>query len=202
MADSLRGDDRKALQRARKMAELEPTNEEVKPLLAEMALLAGAPDAEQLTEAQFQNSPDITAGYWLVPESPRVRLAYLLARRGEKRQVDLLDQALQGAQKALQEGNQSPRVRMDIAAIHALRGEKDKALRSLQQGYDAGWRDHWTLRKNPIFESLRDEPAFQALLTRMESDVAQMRRRVNIKETLPALPPLRSTPPAGAVPKS
>ena len=184
------------------MVALKPKNEEVKPLLAEMALLAGAPDAEQLTEAQFRNAPDITATYWLVPESPRVRFAYLLARRGEKRHIELLDQALQGAQKALQDGNQSPRVRMDLAAVHALRGEKDRALSSLQQAFDAGWRDHWTLGKNPIFEGLRGEPSFQALLKRMDSDVAQMRRRVNIKETLPVLPPMRPTQPSGAAPKS
>ncbi|MCA1563657.1 MAG: hypothetical protein LC804_26545 [Acidobacteria bacterium] len=109
-----------------------------------------------------------------------------------RRHLELLDQAIKSDQKALQDGNQSPRVPIDLAAVHTIRGEKDKALSWLQQGYDVGWRDHWTLGKDPIFQSLRGEPAFQALLKRMESDVVEMRRRVNIKETLPV--PLTALP--------
>jgi hypothetical protein len=66
---------------------------------------------------------------------------------------------------------------MEIAAIHALRGETATALDWLDRGYEAGWRDYRITRRDPFFAGLRDEPRFRALLARMESDVAGMQRR-------------------------
>ena len=66
---------------------------------------------------------------------------------------------------------------MEIAAIHAVRGETAPALEWLERGYEAGWRDYRITRRDPFFAALREEPRFRALLARMESDVSAMQRR-------------------------
>ena len=47
--------------------------------------------------------------------------------------------------------------------IYALRGEKQKALSTLRQAIDEGWRGMWWyfLKYDPNLESLHDEPEFR-----------------------------------------
>ena len=65
------------------------------------------------------------------------------------------------------------------AAIHALRGEVSEALDDLGRGYAAGWRDGRTLAIDPLLASVRSQPRFQQLLSRIEADVAMMRARAD-----------------------
>ena len=65
------------------------------------------------------------------------------------------------------------------AAIHALRGETAAALDVLDRAYAAGWRDGRTLAIDPVFASVRSEPRFRQVLSRIEADVAAMRARAD-----------------------
>ena len=72
-----------------------------------------------------------------------------------------------------------PMVFMQNAAVHALRGESAAALDELDRAYAAGWRDGRTLAIDPFFASVRGEPRFTQLLSRIEADVAAMRARAD-----------------------
>ena len=54
-----------------------------------------------------------------------------------------------------------------VAAVHIGLGEKQEALEWMERAYDArrGWLAY--LRVNPLFDSLRNEPRFRALVERM-----------------------------------
>jgi hypothetical protein len=54
-----------------------------------------------------------------------------------------------------------------LAQIYVGLGEKDRALDSLERACDE--RDPWALwnKVNPVFESVRSEPRFRALLRRV-----------------------------------
>lgn len=111
-------------------------------------------------------------------ESSRTRYAYLLFRRGEKaRATHLIEQAASRAQETLQQGNDMPRVRLDIAAAHAMQRRREAALEWLRQAYDAGYRDPRTLGRDPMFENVREEPRFKELVSQMEQDIVVMRKR-------------------------
>ena len=183
----LREDQPGALADARALVKAAPKDEEALALLAELIYIEGAPDPEGRVERAFRMSPDVTGAFNLVPASARARYGFVLFVRGDRKGEALLQDALVSATKALEGGNQSSRVPMEIAGIHAARRETTLALEWLQRGYDAGWRDARTIARDPIFASLRKEPGFDILLKRMEADVREMRGRANVREVLQLL---------------
>ncbi len=68
--------------------------------------------------------------------------------------------------------------------IYALQGEKQKALSTLRQAIDEGWRGMWWyfLKHDPNLESLHDEPEFQAMVAEIETDMAAQLARVREME--------------------
>ena len=71
-------------------------------------------------------------------------------------------------------------------AIYALQGETEKALNALRQAIDAGWRRYWryTLEIDPNLDSIRNEPAFQAMVEEVRADVASQLARVREMEPI------------------
>ena len=62
--------------------------------------------------------------------------------------------------------------------IHALRGDKAKALAALREAEQAGWRGpFWRSYRDvdPALASIRDEPEFKAVFADIERDMARQR---------------------------
>jgi TolB-like protein/predicted Ser/Thr protein kinase len=174
--DYLRGNEAAALSRARKLAESHPGFEEGLAVLAELSFLCAAQDAEARIALLFRSTPGLTASHFLKPETHGTSYAYLLLRRGERaRAAELLEGALKQARAAQADGNENQRIPIEMAAIHALKGERIPALEWLERGLAAGYKDYSTLGRHPIFESLRHESRFQELLKQMQSAVGSMR---------------------------
>ena len=64
------------------------------------------------------------------------------------------------------------------SSIHALRGESQAALDSLQGAYERGFRGVWMLEMDLRLESLHQEPQFIALRQQIERDLEQARSEV------------------------
>ena len=65
--------------------------------------------------------------------------------------------------------------------IHALRGDKAKALAALRDAEQAGWRGPlWRYYRDfdPNLASIRNEPEFKAVFADIERDMAQQRARL------------------------
>ena len=65
--------------------------------------------------------------------------------------------------------------------IHALRGDKGKALAALREAERAGWRGGvWRFHRDfdPDLASIRNAPEFQAVFADIERDTAQQRARL------------------------
>jgi tetratricopeptide (TPR) repeat protein len=120
-----------------------------------------------------------------------INLALVLSKTGEQEQADLLlDRSFQRIQTI-------PRLGFDgygIAdvQIYALQGEKQKALSALRQAIDEGWRGGWRylLMHDPALESIRDTPAFQAMVEEIEADMAEQLARVREMERSGELEPI------------
>jgi len=59
---------------------------------------------------------------------------------------------------------------MDLALVHLVLGERDAALASLEKAYDDQSEMMLFLKRYPLFEPLRGEARFQALVGRVTSD--------------------------------
>jgi hypothetical protein len=109
--------------------------------------------------------------------------------RGEKaRAATLLSEALTHAKTVLAVGNENQRVPFEIAAIHAAQGDNAAAFEWIEKAQAAGYCDYATLSRHPIFERVRSEPRFQAVLATMEKRVAAMRERSTVLAELRTLP--------------
>ena len=64
---------------------------------------------------------------------------------------------------------------MDVF-IHAARGEKRKAISALREAIDMGWRRGWWVLRLPIYDAMREEPEWIALLDELEADIARQRQ--------------------------
>ena len=60
--------------------------------------------------------------------------------------------------------------------IHAMRGDKQKAIVALREAIDAGWRGFWFRLRYPLFDPLLEEPEWIELMTRLEADIARQRQ--------------------------
>jgi len=67
---------------------------------------------------------------------------------------------------------------MRQACIEVARGNKNPAIKALQQAFHAGWRLDWreTLNDDFRFESLHDEPEYKHLIAMLEEDLQKQRK--------------------------
>ena len=68
--------------------------------------------------------------------------------------------------------------------ILALQGRKAEALTALQRAVDEGWRSLWWyyLQYEPNLDSIRSEPAFQAVMAEIKADMANQMQRIRDME--------------------
>jgi TPR repeat protein len=120
-----------------------------------------------------------------------INLALVLSNTDEQERADLLlDRSFQQIQTV-------PRLcfygyGIADVQIHALKGDKQRALAALRQAIDEGWRTYWWyyLKYDPILESLHDEPEFQAMVAEIAADMAAQLARVREMEKNGELAPI------------
>ena len=72
----------------------------------------------------------------------------------------------------------------------ALLGDKQAAIKELRNQVDSGWRLfwRWETELNPNFESLRKEPAFQATVDFLRTDMARQLESIRAMEVAGEIP--------------
>jgi serine/threonine-protein kinase len=171
------GKDSAALGRLRRMHRKWPTDEEVVTAVAQVAWLVGAPDGDSLVLARYQAAPDARP-FGMVPYTFRTLVAATRLRRGDAASGRALaDSALAAARAEVEQGGESPGPAVEVAALMALKGRRGEALDWLERAHQLGYRDYRWPRRDPFLKTLAEEPGFDSLLARMESEVAVMRRR-------------------------
>ena len=129
----------------------------------------------------------------LLEDNPEVRtidlhspvvFAAILDAGGETRQRDALLLAAEEQIASIHRIHGKGYGILDVH-IHAIRGDRDKAIASLREAIDAGWRapawapldgSWWTLRRDWILADLRDDPEFIDLMDELEADVQRQRQ--------------------------
>jgi hypothetical protein len=100
-------------------------------------------------------------------------------QRGERARASALSKEAQKAiESMLGEGIDTPLAFEEVAAIEAILGNTQLAVAAYQRAYNAGWRYVVLTSLNPMLNSIRADPGFQALLSRMTADACEDARRV------------------------
>ena len=174
--DLFEGHSDRALSRADALAVRTPENEEVKFYRADLAFFLDAPDLESRLAPLMERSASNQA---FAPETVRMRYAYALAKRGEMaRSMSLVSDAERIARQKMDAGNESPVLRVELAAAAALRKDTAGALEWLDRALEAGYRDYAFLELDSIFRAqLGVDPRFRDVLDRMRRDVEAQRAR-------------------------
>jgi tetratricopeptide (TPR) repeat protein len=76
-------------------------------------------------------------------------------------------------QRARLNGVDNPGIYYTEAVILAMRDQSERALEKLNQAYQRGFRELWTLNIDGRLDSLRDQPDFIALKNRITDDVSR-----------------------------
>jgi tetratricopeptide (TPR) repeat protein len=78
-------------------------------------------------------------------------------------------------------GDTSFKARVGLAAVHALRGDREAAYDWLQKAIDAGFYQYAEAERHLLLESLHGEERFQQMMKGVEAKVAEARRQVEAK---------------------
>jgi tetratricopeptide (TPR) repeat protein len=189
-----RGNEAGALEHARKAIAVNPNSDVPRTFLRDRALSAGR-YAEALALYEKSNPELLSEENPTVDRSnygEAIELALIFSRAGEQRRADqLLDRSLQQIQRLPRRGGVAGYGIADVQ-IHAIRGERQKALSALRIAIDEGWRRFWwyDLKHGPSLESLHDEPEFQAMVEEIQADMAAQLARVRDMETNGELEPI------------
>lgn len=106
-------------------------------------------------------------------------VAILRMRLGKAEGVtELVAQAHQALQAAIDSGNEYPRIWLSMAAVQYLQGEQESAWASLARAFELGLVLHAGNREEPEFLLFRDEPRFQPFLERSQRQLAAERGRI------------------------
>jgi TolB-like protein len=166
----------RAVKRADALIAREPTIEEVKFFRAELAFLLDAPDLARWVEPLVERSP---AGRGASAVSHRLKYAYVLQKRGETAKAAALVAEADRVARALAEQQpDTTELRVELAAVSAMRQDTNDALQWLQRAHDGGYRDYSFLEPNPILKrQMGSDPRFLEIIDGMRRDIATQRER-------------------------
>lgn len=172
------GDDEAAAERLEMLREVHPDHFVTRVTAASLALQKGQWEvARRRYEALHAAAPD--ARHALTGISFRARYGAALVRAGEEaRGRELLARAEARALQRLREGSEHPGLAVDLALVHAVRGDADEAVRWLGRAADVGW-PWWRLSdRDPTFgPAVRRHAGFEEIHAHLRRREAEMRRR-------------------------
>ena len=183
MLDLGRGRDTSAMERARRMVARDPENQEGVAYLAELAVVARAPNAETLVKPLAEASPDTRPNF--LYETFRTLYAWTLAERGERARANSMwDAALAQDRKDLADGNEMFDRSLEIAAISAVRGDPSNALEWLEHAYQRGFKDPRVLARDPFSTAFGRIRSFSGLRHACRKTSRRCARAVAAHDTL------------------
>jgi tetratricopeptide (TPR) repeat protein len=176
------GDWKAASQSARKALAIDPRDGRALNVLAVADLANG--DAGTARARYAKAYPDLLApGPLRIDRTSyfvALGLAPVLLETGEDTRARQLLDGSEGANRQIPRLGWSGFGIADVR-IHALRGDKGKALAALREAEQAGWRGP-SLRffrdVDPALASIRDEPGFKAVFADIERDMALQRAKL------------------------
>jgi serine/threonine protein kinase/cytochrome c-type biogenesis protein CcmH/NrfG len=109
------------------------------------------------------------------------RFAHALLKTGQiERGQKVLEETKQKILQSLKEGQRSQDLEYLAAIVFCIQGNKVKTFEHLKNACDGGYYYYQFLERDPVFESMRNDPQFQNVISRMKSKAAEARRQLGM----------------------
>jgi serine/threonine protein kinase/tetratricopeptide (TPR) repeat protein len=106
-------------------------------------------------------------------------LGYIYWKTGEKAEArKLLEQSLNFDREALEQGVEHFGIPLDLSALHAIRGDKEEALKWLQKLIDIGWIDFSGYMIDSQWANLRSDERFKKMIAEANAKAFKIRKRI------------------------
>ncbi|SDD47877.1 hypothetical protein SAMN04488104_103211 [Algoriphagus faecimaris] len=126
-----------------------------------------------------------THNYWVPPQVFGYQLTTLMAflqqKAGKNIESNLaLSQSQKKAEALLAQENEGYGVQLDLAAVYALEGKDELAMQHLSQAVEKGFRDAEWLKRNPLFESVKETEQFNNILKHIKALIHADVKKINL----------------------
>lgn len=108
---------------------------------------------------------------------------------GAQRGREMVEEVKRGLTVLNEQGFVHPATWMGLAMSHALSGDRVAALTALEQSIDAGFSSRLRLELWPMWDSLRDDPVFQAAESRLTARLEAEREQLATRQLAAYTPP-------------
>ncbi len=182
------GDVQEALDLVGALSRASPSSPRVHAAAAIYARLAGDLDASRRHAFQALDMAPIWSGGLGLPTDAQIALAFVDLREGKRQEAgSLLARVLATHTGPDAAGRDSYDDSWRVAQVHALRGEIDDAITALEAAYERGLRQYPVLELDPVYDALRGDARFRALIERIKTDIEAQRVQVERDETAAGL---------------
>jgi len=178
ISDLVQGKIHKAVEKSQEFLSMLPRD--IFPIIwaGETALFAGdIPKARQYYQKVVELYWDHVNAMTGIRNSTRLGYIYWISGENEEAQK-LFNFSLSLDHERIENGSEFWGHRIDLAAIHAVLGNKEEAYKWLQKAIDAGYLTYRYSQIEPMFENLRDDENFKQMMGELKRSVDEMRKRI------------------------
>jgi len=166
------------LDKARKVGEKLP------PTINELTTLRIKGTIEYFSGRLEQAKPYFDKTYELYPELRQLEvLSHLFTiywKTGERDKAEqFFNLLLNRAEQEIKKGNEDSRIRYEMAACYAVRGNNPKALKWLEEAIELGFRQYHFAQMDPAMENLYSDSQFKKIMENLEGILKEI--RVNVQ---------------------
>jgi tetratricopeptide (TPR) repeat protein len=117
--------------------------------------------------------------------TPKLYLGYVYWKSGDQNSAEkLLQKVMEMNQDRISERNEHWKIRYNIAAAYAIKGNKPEAYRWLQNSIDVGFRLFRFAEHDPVLENLHNDPEFKQMMEEVKKMVYEEKAKVEKSESL------------------
>ncbi|MEK6477474.1 tetratricopeptide repeat protein [Catalinimonas sp. 4WD22] len=160
--------------------------EENSRVMETAGMIAGFAGNDSLAEIYYRQSIALNPSVMNDPHTVSLLgLGRILMEKGKQMEGNiLLARATALALNEFSNGAQADEHPYHLAAIYAVQGKKEEALKWLQQAVAYNWIDYALLEHSPYFKNINDEPEFQTIVSQLKAKMEAMRRETEQEDAL------------------
>lgn len=108
-----------------------------------------------------------------------IAYSYLLKQKGNVQLSNtILNEIIQVKIEAISLGFEDYYLPLDLATAYAILDQPEESLKYLQIAYERGWRDYFFTEYNEAFDTLKEDPRYQKILSQIQQDILEVNQKL------------------------